>query len=84
MHLKIRRRDGVKSLTTLEESEFKVPIDGCINYTRNIKSPFILKNRTVKRKYQNGTLRVLTLKITYNILQYWLNLNFLFRLKTEI
>ena len=30
IHLKIRRRDGVKSLTTFEESEFKVPIDGCI------------------------------------------------------
>ena len=28
--LKIRRRDGVESLTTLEEGEFKVPIDGCI------------------------------------------------------
>ena len=31
--LKIRRRDGVESLTTLEEGEFKVPIDGCINVT---------------------------------------------------
>ena len=30
MHLKIRRRDGVESLTTLEEGAFKVPIDGCI------------------------------------------------------
>ena len=30
IHLKIRRRDGVESLTTLEESELKVPIDGCI------------------------------------------------------
>ena len=29
-HLKIRRRDGVESLTTLKEGEFKVPIDGCI------------------------------------------------------
>ena len=29
-HLKIRRRDGVESLTILEEGEFKVPIDGCI------------------------------------------------------
>ena len=34
-YIKIRRRDGVKSLTkdaltTLEEGEFKVPIDGCI------------------------------------------------------
>ena len=29
IHLKIRRRDGIESLTTLEEGEFKVPIDGC-------------------------------------------------------
>ena len=32
IYLKIRRRDGVESLTTLEEGEFKVPIDGCISY----------------------------------------------------
>ena len=31
MYLKIRRRDGVESLTILVEGEFKVPIDGCIN-----------------------------------------------------
>ena len=31
MHLRIRHRDGVESLTTLEEGEFKVPIDGCIS-----------------------------------------------------
>ena len=31
IYLKIRRRDGVESLTTLEEGEFKVPIDGCMN-----------------------------------------------------
>ena len=30
MHLKIRLPDGIESLTTLEEGEFKVPIDGCI------------------------------------------------------
>ena len=30
IYLKIRRRDGVESLTTPEEGEFKVPIDGCI------------------------------------------------------
>ena len=35
IHLKIRRRDGVESLTNLEEiSEFKVPSDGCINRNR--------------------------------------------------
>ena len=27
LHIKIRRRDGVESLTTLEEGKFKVPID---------------------------------------------------------
>ena len=31
MYLKIRRRDGVESLTILEEDEFKMPIDGNIN-----------------------------------------------------
>ena len=30
IHLKIRRWDAVESLMTLEEGEFKVPIDGCI------------------------------------------------------
>ena len=33
IYLKIRRRDGVESVTTLEEGEFKVPIDGCISAT---------------------------------------------------
>ena len=33
LHLKIRRRNGVESLTTLEEGEFKFAIDGCINWT---------------------------------------------------
>ena len=31
IYLKIRRGDGVESLTTLEEGEFKLPIDGCIS-----------------------------------------------------
>ena len=31
LHLKIRRRNGVESLTNLEEGEFKFAIDGCIN-----------------------------------------------------
>ena len=30
-HLKIRRRDGVENLTTLEEGEFKVPIDALLH-----------------------------------------------------
>ena len=30
LHLKIRRLNGVESLTTLEEGEFKFAIDGCI------------------------------------------------------
>ena len=34
IYLKIRRRDGIESLTILEEGEFKVPIDGCIKVTK--------------------------------------------------
>ena len=30
MHLKIRYRDGVESLTTREEGEFDITNDGCI------------------------------------------------------
>ena len=30
IYLKIRHQDGVESLTTLEEGEFKVPIDSYI------------------------------------------------------
>ena len=30
LHLKIRRRDGVESSTTLEEGELNMPIDDCI------------------------------------------------------
>ena len=31
IHLKVRRRNDVESLRTLEEGEFKLPIDGCIS-----------------------------------------------------
>ena len=34
IHLKIRRRNDVESLTTLEEGEFKLAIDGCISISR--------------------------------------------------
>ena len=44
LHLKIRRQNGVESLTTLEEGEFKFAIDGCINgslfHTRNPLASF--------------------------------------------
>ena len=40
-HLKIRRRDGVESLTTLEEGEFKVPIDGCISCSKGYSEVFL-------------------------------------------
>ena len=33
IHRKIQCRDGVKSLMTLEEGEFKVPIDGYLKCT---------------------------------------------------
>ena len=36
LHLKIRRRNGVESLTTLEEGEFKFAIDGCINGPKKV------------------------------------------------
>ena len=49
---KIRRRDGVETLTTLEEGEFKVPIDGCIKISRNVvgnyKSPLHKLNTVYK------------------------------------
>ena len=31
IYLKIRRRDGVETLTILQEGELKVPFDGCIS-----------------------------------------------------
>ena len=34
LHLKIRRRNGVESLTTLEKGEFKFAIDCCIKNKR--------------------------------------------------
>ena len=30
IYLKIQRQDGIESLKTLREGEFKVPIDSCI------------------------------------------------------
>ena len=38
IQLKIRRRDGVESLTTLEEGEYNVPIDACIKHVFLAKS----------------------------------------------
>ena len=35
-YLKIRRRDGVESWTTLEEGKFKVPIDSCIRWSGSL------------------------------------------------
>ena len=51
MHLKIRRRDGVESLTILEEGEFKLAIDGCIkgewnDYDCHDSHAYICKTRT--------------------------------------
>ena len=57
IHHKIQRRDGVESLTILEEGEFNVPVDGCIKsewcmfqngvqhtYARiHVKSKFMIK-----------------------------------------
>ena len=46
IHLKIRRQDGVRSLTTLEKGEFKVPIDGRILRFVSLMYPFDKKNHT--------------------------------------
>ena len=48
IHLKIRRQDGVESLTTLEEGEFKVPIDGCISYQLKDFNFSVLQNYEVR------------------------------------
>ena len=64
MHLKIQRWDGVESLTTLEEGEFKVPIDDCINMARNaILNLFSPKKHYFTPKY----LIFLRTKFTSNI-----------------
>ena len=41
--LKIRRRGGNISLTTLEEGEFKVPTEDCISKQNQIKTKFHVK-----------------------------------------
>ena len=38
IHLNIRHRDGIESLMTLEEGEFKVPIDDCTNCQQKTNS----------------------------------------------
>ena len=59
IYLKIRRRDGVKSLTTLEEGEFKVPIDGCIRGKCIVQAPTLkracidLSNFTTKKRFSS-------------------------------
>ena len=65
LHLKIRLRNGVESLTTLEEGEFKFAIDGCIKktpfpqefcneictiYVRAIQNHNFAKKKTKKKK----------------------------------
>ena len=45
LHLKIRRRNGVESLTILEEGEFKFAIDGCITVMR-MQETLIEKHQT--------------------------------------
>ena len=48
INLKIRRRDGVESLTTLEEGEFKVPNDGCIKATVSFREDWLGLPRLVQ------------------------------------
>ena len=66
MHLKIQRRDGVESLTTLEEGEFKVSIDGCINiHGDECHSESIFHQRSIILHQNISTF--LRTKFTWNI-----------------
>ena len=42
IYLKIWRRHGFKSLTTLEEGEFKVSIDGCIKELLSTEDSYVI------------------------------------------
>ena len=42
MYRKIRRRDGIESLTNLAEVQFKVTIDGCIRVDKNMLFTILL------------------------------------------
>ena len=53
LHLKIRRRNGVESLTTLEEGEFKFAIDGCIKLIYVVMK-FIMLEKMLVNKYLFG------------------------------
>ena len=41
IHLKIRRRDGVEYLTTLDEGQLKMPIDGPISPENILSFQFV-------------------------------------------
>ena len=58
IYLKIQRQDGVESLTTLEEGEFKVPIDGCIKLDSTLKMDVtsLCSARTEQIYYRGDTL----------------------------
>ena len=48
IHLEIRRRNSVESLTTLEEGEFKFAIDGCIR-VKEWFEPIVLQKKKKKK-----------------------------------
>ena len=64
IHLKIRRRDGVESLATPEEGEFKVPI-GCINDKVMARSALIRKLVGTGWEASPSTLRTSALALVY-------------------
>ena len=65
IYLKILRRDGVESLTILEEGEFKVPIEGCISGFRISRSKLILKQEKSTPHYIACSCTFLPQKILF-------------------
>ena len=53
-HLQIRCRDGIKSLRTLEEGEFKVPIDGCIRKVKKREKPVLHTRKSTNNSISNS------------------------------
>ena len=71
IYLKIRRRDGVESLTTLEEGEFKVPIDGCIKYLTKDEIDFIIILIGYRGDELNCTWTNIVTKYSIGLIKWW-------------
>ena len=82
-NLKIRRRDGIESLTTLEEGEFKVPIDNCISKQNQIKTNLHVKKFVTSLLFTHSHSNFQALKMFFpeNLLNYdWLKCILLYTL----